>query len=433
MRISSIDKEKHQRCFSLRRTPPETLDAAGLSGSADHNILTRIHVLWEKYPAECLAAFLVLIFRFIWYKNVEIARLFPDSGSYINYAFQMQPNFRTPVYPCIIAVIRILLGEHYLVGVVIFQIFVGLISVVFLYKLLLLATKNRYLSLFITTIYGASPTIIQWDTHILTESLSISGMVFFLYLMVRYIDKPSVFYGTGAVLAAFVLTMHRPSCLLMNYALLAFWLLRLSHKDERPVIKRVLPLSILAVVLILLYSYSVFLEFGDFALTPLTPRHLLAACFRGGVYQSHPNTELVQTIEQIYMEHDRSIAYDTTTPVMLLIADCATAITSDNTRAINMSVLEFCQECIRRNPKQYVASILQMMLNYLNFPLCVSAGDMAYEHARWVTCISWQTLLCTFLKIGHLYLLCFVEGITTLRLYIRSKRLDWMHLGLTVF
>lgn len=132
------------------------------------------------------------------------------------------------------------------------------------------------------------------------------------------------------------------------------------------------------------------------------------------------------------MEHDRSIAHDTTTPVMLLIADCAPAITSDNIRVINMSVLEFWLECIQRNPKQYIAAILQMMLNYLNAPLCMS-GDMAYEHARWAVCVSWQTLLCAFLKIGHLYLLCLVEGITPLCLYIRSKKRDWMHLGLAVF
>lgn len=417
--------EKHRRCFSFRRDPPEALDAAGPSNFTGYNIVKRIRLLWRNHPTECLAALFILAFRFVWYKNVQIAQLSPDSYSYINPGFQILSNSRTPVYPYIINILRILAGKHYLVGVVILQIAVSMVSLIFLYKLLFLATKNRSLSLFATAIYGASPTVIQWDTHILTESLSISGMVFFLYLIVSYIFKPSMLYGTGAIISAFILTMHRPSCMLINYALFVFWLLRLYYRDERSILKWMLLLSLIVIAVIQLYSYFVFQKFGDFALTPMTPRHLLAACLRSGVYQNASDKELVQAIHSIYEQNSRSLGYDTTTPVMALFGD------SD--RIFNPAVKEFCLDCIQRNPKQYIASIFHTMENHINASLYIQRSTMAYEHPLFKTCVSVQILLCTFLKIGHLYFLCFVEGITTLWIYIRSRVLDWIHLGLAVF
>ena len=97
--------------------------------------------------------FIILFIRFVYYKNMEIAVIFPDSGGYIDYTF----NGRTPVYPFIIDLWQLILGGNFAIGVVVFQIAVSLLSVLFLYKTLIILTENTNLSLFITCLYGISP------------------------------------------------------------------------------------------------------------------------------------------------------------------------------------------------------------------------------------------------------------------------------------
>lgn len=117
----------------------------------------------EVYICTCL----ILLVRFMWYKNVTIAQLYPDSYGYMNYGWVIPSNGRTPVYPYIINFCRMLCGEStYLVLVVLVQISASLLSLVALYKLLVMTTKNHRLALLVTTGYGCSPTIMCWDTMI---------------------------------------------------------------------------------------------------------------------------------------------------------------------------------------------------------------------------------------------------------------------------
>lgn len=55
----------------------------------------------KKYLPESISALLVLVFRFIYYKNVQIAMIAGDSGTYLHYKF---PGVRTPGYPLVLKI-----------------------------------------------------------------------------------------------------------------------------------------------------------------------------------------------------------------------------------------------------------------------------------------------------------------------------------------
>lgn len=394
-----------------------------LRGSQIHRQFIN-HII--HHPTEYLGAVLILLVRFVWYKNVTIAQLYPDSYTYMNYGWVIPSNGRTPTYPYIINLCRIVGGEScYLILVVLVQIVASLVSLIFLYKLLVITTKKPRLALFITIFYGCSPTVMVYDTMIATESLSISGCMIFLYLMVRYIYTPSVKMGLLAILLMFILTMQKPSFLVGNYLLFGFLLLRLFDRQERRILKKLIPASICVIIIILIYSSIVNQAYGIFSITTLLPRHTLAACLRSGVYLYHPDQELVSKIMEIYFSTNQSIAYDTTTPVMELFGL--------DTVSINRAVSAFCSECIRRAPLQYIGSIFNTMINNISVTLYAPYATMAYEHPVFSVLMSIQTTLFSFLKIGHIYFLCMVEAVITLWKWIRKKQLDWIHLGLMTF
>lgn len=122
---------------------------------------------------------MILCFNFIFYKNVQIAQIYPDSGSYINYSFQNLVHFnfineRTFGYPLVIRICYYLFkGGDYLNGVVVFQILVSLISFFYFYKVISIVVKSNKIAVFLTILYASSPTIIGWNAIISTESLSI--------------------------------------------------------------------------------------------------------------------------------------------------------------------------------------------------------------------------------------------------------------------
>lgn len=377
-----------------------------------------------------LSIVIILFFRVTYYMSAEIAQQYPDSNSYINFPWHeflvnQYTNGRTPVYPAIIKMFKIVLGEAtFLKGVVIFQIVISLLSIVFLYRTLILTTKNRTLSLVMSVIYGSAQSIIGWDMLILTESLSISGCVFFLYFIIHYIKTPCIKWGWCAIASALILTMIKPSFLLFNYGLFLFWIMRLYNKDERKVLKCTIIGSILVLLFLQLYSFFIFKWYGTFAITNQAPRHLLAACLRSGVYKYYPDVDLVKQIEYIFRINNYSIGYITTGPIMALF--------SSDIRSQNVAVQEFCNTCIKSNLFMYIRYLLKTMIASTN-TFFYSINNIKSSNTFFYIVRQVQILLFEHIKIGHLYLLGFSEIVFIIWSAAKKKIFDWIHFGIAAF
>ena len=121
-----------------------------------------------------------------------------DSNSYIIAWDESLSNghldiHRTVVYPLLIGFCKALFGHHFLLGVVIIQCLIHLISIVCLYELLLWQTSSKSLSFWLLILYVSFPAVLMWNTTVMTESLAISFGVFILWYLKRVITNCSWF------------------------------------------------------------------------------------------------------------------------------------------------------------------------------------------------------------------------------------------------
>lgn len=151
-----------------------------------------------------------------------------DSVSYGAYAFQalraqgvedVFNQVRPPVYPLFIAAVYALQGvskdtpyEHIyallnsdiLTPLVLFQSLMGVISCVFFYLILAKLISLR-LAFSFAVIFSVHPLILPWDRLILTESLSISFLVCYMFFLLRFYEHPT--FGRGLIVVTFALLL----------------------------------------------------------------------------------------------------------------------------------------------------------------------------------------------------------------------------------
>jgi hypothetical protein len=114
-------------------------------------------------------------------------------------------------------------NSSYLFNVVIFQSVISFISIFYFYKLCKSIYKNRKIAVISSIIYGISPSLINWDCSIMTESLSISFTVIFLYFLLKYYKNPSKLLSALLTFICFMMVMLRPSFLILFILLNLIW------------------------------------------------------------------------------------------------------------------------------------------------------------------------------------------------------------------
>jgi hypothetical protein len=101
-----------------------------------------------------------------------------DSTSYIDAWNSLYFYVRTPVYPLLIGLMKIILGNGFLWGVVVVQNMLFLLSLPYLYDLLEWVTSSDRIAFWLTLLYGIHPGILCWNNYIMTEYLAIILIIF---------------------------------------------------------------------------------------------------------------------------------------------------------------------------------------------------------------------------------------------------------------
>ena len=135
------------------------------------------------------------------------------------------PDYRMPGYGVVYLVFRLFLREgHALNGVLLTQLFCAILAVYFLAKTSFLLTKRK--NVFHLTFYGYAFLIYSslFDTFILSESLTISVTIFFVYTLVRFYktrkNKYLIYLGIFYTFIVFAKPVYLPLALLVGYVFL---------------------------------------------------------------------------------------------------------------------------------------------------------------------------------------------------------------------
>lgn len=141
---------------------------------------------------------------------------FPSYRSAAETIFNGMPDAaRTPLYPILLALIRLLVPNE--PG---FTLLVTLVqTTLFLYTIPKFHAAAKQIApvsntaFYLTIAYATCPHIIYWNRCVMTESLSISGTVLFIYLLFRHLGTQKKTYLPTLILLSAALIMLRPSFL----------------------------------------------------------------------------------------------------------------------------------------------------------------------------------------------------------------------------
>jgi len=133
---------------------------------------------------------------------------------------------RTPLYPLLINFFNLIMSNNIAVkfGIIIFQYLVFCISIFCFYRVCDYFIKNKAVAFLVVICYACHPAILVWQKIIMTESLALSGVVFFLYYIVRFLVTKRKIYSLLINLFVFLLVMLRPGFLFLIPIVIVFWL-----------------------------------------------------------------------------------------------------------------------------------------------------------------------------------------------------------------
>lgn len=376
------------------------------------------------YLPELISALLVLLFRFINYKNLEFAGIKSDSRSYITGWGGFREGNRMPLYPAIANLNKLLFNDAYLTGMVWCQIMVSLIAVVFFYKAVKIATRNRLIACIAAVFYGCYPGVMGFDTFILSESFALSLSVFLLYFTVRYIQNSTWKNGKWMFLLVFLALCVKSA--LFIYVPAVFVLLVLQfflQKEKRGTIYRLMGINLLITMFLLVHAGQVYVYSGTFSIDHRGPRHTLAACLQSGVYKNYPNHELVREIEKIYMESDQKVGGK--------VLNAITGMFGNNMKEYNSRLTEFNSYCIRSDPGHFVSYLFSRFTDNTNIMFMMDKADLATADENMVDQFVFgiQNLAIPVLCIGHIYLIDLMALVLLIRKWMKNGECPWYYLG----
>ncbi len=381
------------------------------------------HTIKEWGRLEWLTACCVLLLRFLFYLLGNKPQIGGDTHTYVEFTWRgFLAGERMPLYPLLIRANRFLFQDGYLLGVVGCQIILSLISILFLYRAVRMATKNRGIACIIVFFYGGNPWLMDADLTILTESLAISISVFLLYHTVCYLQSPSLRRGMAMVFFVLSATLLKSALSVYVAAYLIFMGIQFfCEKDRRRITIKVSAALFGIALLLLCYAGQVWKNAGTFSLDKRGVRHMLYTCLETDLYKNYPDQELVEKIDRIYLEHDKVVDWRIGEPITLLFGE--------KYSEQNIRIREFSRYCIRTEPGVYVRYLIGRFVRVTNDEYKIKQSELDESPFLFRVLYDMSGVLFPIVKVGHFYL---IGGATFLLLVIKWKKekvCPWYYLG----
>ncbi|PWL87974.1 MAG: hypothetical protein DBY17_04880 [Oscillospiraceae bacterium] len=167
-----------------------------------------------------------VLFRVVYFHTLRPYSETADSPTYKDLG-NILTGLRTPIYPLLLAGLKALFGEPLMNMVLVrLQSLAALCALGAFYYTVVRVTRRRYLAVIFTLLFGLQPGIVGYETSVMTESLSISGVVFLVFLLARYLDERRRCDAVGLGVLALFLVLLRPAFLYLVGVLAVFWVLQ---------------------------------------------------------------------------------------------------------------------------------------------------------------------------------------------------------------
>ena len=233
-----------------------------------------------------------------------------DSTTYINAwdnsLSQGRIDFiRTPVYPIFIGIIKFLFNSHYLLATIIIQHLIFIVSIYYFKEILLWKIKSRQIVNWMTIVYILIPATSTWANCILTESLTMSFIVFLIYCICTFQQKAHIQYVLYITLWLFLLIFIRPACLYLIVALTITWFFFFKHHRKLAIFG--LCGIILVGVLEIGYCFKFKNEFGQFTPSSVSTMNQTFIAFNAGLMKSS-YTNIPEYKEYIEKNNNKEIS-----------------------------------------------------------------------------------------------------------------------------
>lgn len=194
---------------------------------------------YESKAIRYIYVYLIALGLLVW-QFFTIKGTFPDSGTYSSAADKLLTGefdiWRTPVYPAIIAIGKLLLGANWCYLTIGLQLIAFLFSAFILQRLTIMLCGSKRATFWIVSAYLLLVGLSAFPVIILTDSFGTSGIVFLLwFLLHKYPAAPNVSDLCSASAILILLIFLRPFFIylipiLTVYYLSVLWTQRAKFK-----------------------------------------------------------------------------------------------------------------------------------------------------------------------------------------------------------
>jgi len=353
------------------------------------------------------------VFRFIYYYCFLNTDWFPDSITYLNYTANILLGqvdvMRTPVYPYFIKLIKLFGAEQLIQNIIFAQSIISFLTIIVFYKTICIIFKNRAVIIMASLIYGIMPTIINFDKCILTESLSISAIVIFLYFIVSYFKKRTILKASLFTLYVFFLVMLRPSFIFLLPLIIIFWVIRMMfyRKDWKMCLSG-LAASFVCILLIWGYIQLNYMNNGFRGIALPSNINQLDNIINANMYEYGNDSEISETIKQNLSKSQRQ--YNDSVKNILYMKYSLERIS------------RFSNNCIKNQPSIFLKYTIVKTIN-----LSQSKATTYYARVRGGLLSELVIAFSNIFSITFLfiYLLLFFDVIYIIVMWVKLKQAPW--------
>lgn len=370
---------------------------------------------------------LIVIVRLIYRNYFVPSTLYYDTKTYTGYDYNIflgeTDIFRTPGYPYFLKFIGLFVSDEslYYSYIVIFQSFLSLISVVILYLAGRKLFSNKYILTLACFVYGVAPCVVNYDTCILTESLSIFCMVLLIYFIFSFLAKPKTYLAVIIGIYSFVLVMIRPTFVYFYAILGVFFVTRFifNKADRKKCLTGILSLC-LSGVMLLGYCGLNYKNYGYFNITSVsvTVNKLYIVMDNGWVENSD-----YSDISNHISSKINSVEY----------TDWIPEIIEKLPESYSYKEIDsFVNDCIKKHKSEFVDYNIKKFINVAKTPLAVQYSSLKsdYQNTKANDILNLFNFVAFPFTFAECFLLVLFTIVYSAVVLIKKKRICWHIIGL---
>ena len=160
-----------------------------------------------------------------------------DSMSYIkawdeSWSKGIIDEFRTPIYPCFLGLMKLIAGKYFLTATMIVQYIIFIISIRYFQKIASGMINSHIVVWWMTLLYAVLPSTSTWANYILTETFALTGIVFLFYNLLVFKHKMNILSVIWITFWLAFLIFLRPAFLYLIPAIAIAWILYLKDNKK---------------------------------------------------------------------------------------------------------------------------------------------------------------------------------------------------------